>query len=199
MFRQAQHDRLGGTPTPETKTYSKRTYKRNVLIRSERSQGERRDKRRARRLYENAWHCVAQAATQTKWHNKGMIPIYASAACLPPRAMDSFVEKALYSSGGRNTGADRKDGAILFVVLDTLIRKLTIRTADFCLEFCFDKKKIRNGCGFLCRVIGFKIRFLEKSLSIQSKGRCRRSLSFPLCLRQRCMQARLASRVLSLI
>ncbi len=33
--------------------------------------------------YENAWHCVAQAATQAKWHNKGTIPIYASAACLP--------------------------------------------------------------------------------------------------------------------
>ena len=37
----------GGTPTPETKAYSERTYKRNVLILSERSQGERRDKRRA--------------------------------------------------------------------------------------------------------------------------------------------------------
>ena len=33
--------------------------------------------------YENAWHCVAQAATQAKWHNKGTIPIYASADCLP--------------------------------------------------------------------------------------------------------------------
>ena len=33
--------------------------------------------------YENAWHCVAQAATQAKWHNKGTILIYASAACLP--------------------------------------------------------------------------------------------------------------------
>ena len=69
--------------TPETKTNSERSYKRYVLIRSERSQGERQDKRRARRLYENAWHCVAQAATQAKWHNKGTIPIYASAACLP--------------------------------------------------------------------------------------------------------------------
>ena len=39
--------RLGGTPTPETKTCAERTYKRNVFIRSERSQGERRDKRRA--------------------------------------------------------------------------------------------------------------------------------------------------------
>ena len=29
--------------------------------------------------YENAWHCVAQAATQAKWHNKGTILIYASA------------------------------------------------------------------------------------------------------------------------
>ena len=35
----------------ETKTNSERTYKRTVLIRSERSQGERRDKRRAWRLY----------------------------------------------------------------------------------------------------------------------------------------------------
>ena len=33
-----------------------------------------------------------------------------------PRATDSVVEKALYTSGGRNTGADRKDGAILFRV-----------------------------------------------------------------------------------
>ena len=33
--------------------------------------------------YENAWHCVAQAATQAKWHNKSTILIYASAACLP--------------------------------------------------------------------------------------------------------------------
>ena len=33
-----------------------------------------------------------------------------------PRATDSFVEKALYTSGGRNTGADRKDGVILFRV-----------------------------------------------------------------------------------
>ena len=32
---------------PKQKTYSGRTYSRNVLIRSERSQGERRDKRRA--------------------------------------------------------------------------------------------------------------------------------------------------------
>ena len=59
--------------------HSERTYKRNVHIRSERSQGERRDKRRARRLYENAWHCVAQAATQAKWHNECTISIYASA------------------------------------------------------------------------------------------------------------------------
>ncbi len=29
--------------------------------------------------YENAWHCVAQAATQAKWHNKGTILVYASA------------------------------------------------------------------------------------------------------------------------
>ena len=28
-----------------------------------------------------------------------------------PRATDGFVEKALYTSGGRNTGTDRKDGA----------------------------------------------------------------------------------------
>ena len=114
---------------------SERAYTRNVLIQSERSQGERQDKRRAyvthkpilQRLqlvaivcllvfvflfttrqklrfhlsyshpsslvfdvreplcvkYENAWHCVAQAATQAKWHNKGTILIYASAACLP--------------------------------------------------------------------------------------------------------------------
>ena len=33
--------------------------------------------------YENAWHCVAQAATQAKWHNECTIPIYASADCLP--------------------------------------------------------------------------------------------------------------------
>ena len=33
--------------------------------------------------YENAWHCVAQAATQAKWHNKWTILVYASAACLP--------------------------------------------------------------------------------------------------------------------
>ena len=38
---------------------------------------------RARRLYENAWLFVTQAATQAKWHNKGTILIYASAACLP--------------------------------------------------------------------------------------------------------------------
>ena len=38
---------VGGTPAPETKAYSERTYKRNVLILSERSQGERRDKCRA--------------------------------------------------------------------------------------------------------------------------------------------------------
>ena len=131
----ARYFRLGGTPTPETKTYSERTYKRNVHIRSERLQGERQDKRRAyvthkpilQRLqqvaivcllvfvflfptrqklrfhlsyshtsslvfdvreplcvkYENAWHCVAQAATQAKWHNKGTILFYASADCLP--------------------------------------------------------------------------------------------------------------------
>ena len=60
-------------------THSRGTYTRNVLIRSERSHGERRDKRRARRLYENAWHCVAQAATQAKWYNKGTILVYASA------------------------------------------------------------------------------------------------------------------------
>ena len=47
--------------------------------------------------------------------------------------MDSFVEKALYSSGGRNTGADRKDGAILFVVLDTLIRKYNYKNGGFLL------------------------------------------------------------------
>ena len=29
--------------------------------------------------YENAWHSVAQAATQAKWHNECTIPIYASA------------------------------------------------------------------------------------------------------------------------
>ena len=33
-----------------------------------------------------------------------------------PRATDNFVEKVLYTSGGRNTGAVRKDGAILFGV-----------------------------------------------------------------------------------
>ena len=43
----------------------------------------RANKCRARRLYENAWHCVAQAATQAKWHNKGTILFYASADCLP--------------------------------------------------------------------------------------------------------------------
>ena len=126
---------LYGKMEAQSATYSERTYTRNVLIRSKRSQGERRNKRRAcvthkpvlQRLqqvaivcisvfvflfptrqklrfhlsyshtsslvfdvreplcvkYENAWHCVAQAATQAKWYNKGTIPIYASAACLP--------------------------------------------------------------------------------------------------------------------
>ena len=49
MFRQAQHDNMEKLVfyAPETKTYSERTYKRYVFIVSERSQGERRDKRRA--------------------------------------------------------------------------------------------------------------------------------------------------------
>ena len=111
--------------------YSERTYKRNVHIRSERSQGERRDKRRAyvthkpilqrlqqvaivcllvfvflfptrqklrfhlsyshtsslvfdvRKLlcvqYERLRRVVAEPAHKAWWHNKGTIPIYASA------------------------------------------------------------------------------------------------------------------------
>ena len=59
--------------------YSKCSYKRNVLIRSERSQGERRDKRRARRLYERLRRVVAELAHKAWWHNKGTILFYASA------------------------------------------------------------------------------------------------------------------------
>ena len=74
---------MGGTPAPETKAYSERTYKRNVLILSERSQGERRDKRRAWRLYERLRRVVAELAHKAWWHNKGTILVYASADCLP--------------------------------------------------------------------------------------------------------------------
>ena len=34
--------------------------------------------------YENAWHCVAQAATQAKWHNKRNGASYVSTECCPP-------------------------------------------------------------------------------------------------------------------
>ena len=34
--------------------------------------------------YENAWHCVAQAATQAKWHNKRNGVSYVSTECCPP-------------------------------------------------------------------------------------------------------------------
>ena len=119
---------------PKTKAYSERTYKRNVLIRSERSQGERRDKRRAYVTHKPVlqtittscshlpfglcapfshtpktalssfllshkfacfWRagalvcevqvskCVLFFALANEWHNKGTIPIYSSADCLP--------------------------------------------------------------------------------------------------------------------
>ena len=55
------------------------TYTRNVYIGSERSQGERRDKRRARRLYERLRRVVAEPAHKAWWHNKGTILVYASA------------------------------------------------------------------------------------------------------------------------
>ena len=65
-----------------------------------------------------------------------------------PRATDSFVENALYTSGGRNTGADRKDGAILFCGFRYTYKKINYKNGGFLFTFCFDKKKIRNGCGF---------------------------------------------------
>ena len=71
-----------GAPTPEAKTNSECSYKRNVLIRSERSQGERRDKRRARRFVQVS-KCVLFFALANEWHNECTILIYASAACLP--------------------------------------------------------------------------------------------------------------------
>ena len=53
-----------------------------MFIRSKRSQGERRDKRRARRFVQVS-KCVLFFALANEWHNKGTILIYASAACLP--------------------------------------------------------------------------------------------------------------------
>ena len=130
--------RLGGTPTPETKTYSKCSYKRNVRLRirnTSRNGGEQ-NKRRAyvthkpilQRLQQVAIVCLLvfvflfptrqklrfhlsysrtsslvfdvreplcvqyerlrrvvgyYLAHKAWWHNKGTIPIYASADCLP--------------------------------------------------------------------------------------------------------------------
>ncbi|UKI21230.1 MAG: hypothetical protein L6V83_06650 [Christensenella sp.] len=58
--------------------------------------------------YENAWHCVAQAATQAKWHNKGTILIYASAACLP-----RWSRKAATASSVGLDGCTRMRGVLL--------------------------------------------------------------------------------------
>ena len=81
-FDFAQDDSLGGAPTPEAKTNSECSYKRNVFIRSERSQSERRDKRRARRFVQVS-KCVLFFALAHEWHNECTILIYASADCLP--------------------------------------------------------------------------------------------------------------------
>ena len=55
--------------------------------------------------YENAWHCVAQAATQAKWHNKRNGASYVSTECCPPRYA---VTVGSLSGGNGDMGATRK-------------------------------------------------------------------------------------------
>ena len=52
---------------PYPKTYSERAYKRNVYIRSERSQGERRDKRRAYVTHKPILQRLQQVAIVCFW------------------------------------------------------------------------------------------------------------------------------------
>ncbi len=44
-----------------------------------------------------------------------VVPIYASADCLPPRTTNILVENCPYLSGGRNTGVSGKRGHICFI------------------------------------------------------------------------------------
>ena len=74
--------RLGGTPTPEMKARSERTYKRNMQLKrrntsrngGEQISAEQDDK--YERLRRVVGYCLAHKAW---WHNKGAITIYASA------------------------------------------------------------------------------------------------------------------------
>ena len=66
--------------------------------------------------------CVLFFALANEWHNKSDDTFLCECRLSSPRATDNIVEKALYTSGGRNTGAVRKDGAIL----------LGLYTQNFC-------------------------------------------------------------------
>ena len=75
--------------------------------------------------------------------------------------MDSFVEKALYTSGGRNTGADRKDGVF----------NLGYKTQNFCRDMHKTKLIGRNCLPFRFHEIATLALAMTKFLSCARNGR----------------------------
>ena len=77
---------VGGTPAPETKAYSERTYKRTVRLR------RRNWSRKAATVssvgldvkYKRLRRVVAEPAHKAKWHNKRNGVGYVSTECCPP-------------------------------------------------------------------------------------------------------------------
>ena len=88
-------------------------YTRNVHIQgASRNGGEKLERRARRKVRECVAFCCV-AATQAKWHNERIVPIYASADCLSPTNDVFFCRKLPLFEWWEKYRRVRKEGAHL--------------------------------------------------------------------------------------